>query len=102
MFCVSGLSLIWLCVLVAGTYNLAFYIGTAVVDLINVMIRPLIFGGVIAWMVRCLPSLPILSSCSATDKTQCARNCIQRYPVSHLTLHVCLLPMYLLRTFCVL
>ncbi|EIE24788.1 hypothetical protein COCSUDRAFT_62198 [Coccomyxa subellipsoidea C-169] len=32
-------------------YTLAFYIGTALVDLINVMIRPLAFGGVLLWVL---------------------------------------------------
>ena len=43
----------------AGLYTIAFYVGTAAVDLLNVMIRPIVFGGVILWVVRLSPPVVI-------------------------------------------
>jgi hypothetical protein len=43
----------------AGLYTIAVYMGTAAVDLINVMIRPIVFGGVILWVVRLPPPVVI-------------------------------------------
>jgi len=36
----------------AGLHTLAFFLGTGMLDLINVITRPLVFAGVLTWMVR--------------------------------------------------
>ena len=38
----------------AGLHSLAFFCGTALLDLISVLARPLVFGGALAWMVGCM------------------------------------------------
>ena len=40
----------------AGLHSLAFFGGTVLLDLINVLARPLVFGGALAWMVGILLS----------------------------------------------
>ena len=36
----------------AGLHTMAFFLGTGMLDLINVIARPLVFAGVLTWMVR--------------------------------------------------
>ena len=36
----------------AGMHTLAFFLGTGMLDVINVVARPLVFAGVLTWMVR--------------------------------------------------
>ena len=42
----------------AGLHTLAFFCGTALLDLINVIARALVFAGVLTWMVRSPQSCP--------------------------------------------
>ena len=40
-----------MCLVPAGLHSLAFFCGTALLDLISVIARALVFAGILTWMV---------------------------------------------------
>jgi hypothetical protein len=43
----------------AGLHDVAFYTGMALMDLINILMRPLVFEGVLAWVVSSASATPL-------------------------------------------